>query len=127
MGWIRGRSLLVLALALAAGADQALAQSTQASPAPLRVGGKLKAPAKVKDVAPVYPEAAKRNRIQGVVILECTIAADGAVADVKVLRPVPELTEAAVAAVKQWRYAPTIVDGTAVPVAMSISVTFSLR
>ena len=63
-------------------------------PAPVqavRVGGQIKEPKKLKNVNPAYPDIAKQARVQGVVILECTISPQGKVTDVKVLRGIPLL------------------------------------
>jgi len=84
-------------------------------------------PRKIKDVPPVYPENAASARVQGVVILEITIQPDGIVGDAKVLRSTPLLDEAALAAVKQWIYEPTLLNGVAVPVITTATVTFSLK
>lgn len=94
--------------------------------APLRVGGHIKPPVKVKDVIPVYPEIAQTARVQGLVILECVISPRGTVADVKVLRGVPLLNPAAVDAVRQWVYTPTLLNGIPVPVIMTVTVKFEL-
>lgn len=93
---------------------------------PIRVGGDVPPPRKTRDVSPVYPAAARAARAQGVVILEATIGPTGEVVAVEVLRSVPELDEAAVTAVQQWRYEPTVVDGVAVPVLMTVTVNFTL-
>jgi protein TonB len=93
----------------------------------VRVGGNIKTPTKVKDVKPVYPPAAQSARVQGVVIIEATIGADGAVQKARVLRSIPLLDDAAVDAVKQWRFTPTVVDGAAVPVIMTVTVQFTLQ
>jgi protein TonB len=66
-------------------------------------------------------------RIQGVVILECTISPQGRVEGVQVLRGVPTLDEAAVAAVRQWAYTPTLLGGVPVGVVMTVTVNFVLR
>ena len=94
---------------------------------PLRVGGKIKEPKKVKHVDPVYPELAKRAHVRGLVILECRIDAAGRVTDARVLRGIPMLNEAAIEAVKQWVYMPTLLDGQPFPVVMTITVTFALE
>ncbi|MGE5125921.1 MAG: energy transducer TonB, partial [Betaproteobacteria bacterium] len=65
----------------------------------VRVGGQIKEPKKLKNVNPTYPDIAKQARVQGVVILECTISPQGKVTDVKVLRGIPLLDQAAVDAV----------------------------
>lgn len=105
------------------------ANGTQASSArpPLRVGGAIAPPRKVFDVAPVYPQVAMDAKVQGVVIIECTIDTEGTVGDARVLRSVPLLDEAAVDAVQQWRYTPTLVNGEAVPVIVTVTVNFTLR
>src|SRR5688500_2510177 len=100
--------------------------STPLGQAPVRVGGNIKAPAKVKDVRPVYPNVAQSAKIQGVVIFEVTIAEDGRVVRACVLRSIPELDDAAVEAVNQWEFAPTLLNGVAVPVVMTVTVNFTL-
>jgi protein TonB len=92
----------------------------------VRVGGQIKEPKKLKTVSPVYPDIAKQARVQGVVILECTISPQGKVTDVKVLRGIPLLDQAAVDAVKQWVYTPTLLNGVPVPVIMTVTVNFKL-
>jgi protein TonB len=95
--------------------------------APVRVGGRVQEPKKLKAVPPVYPDAAVLSRIEGVVVLECLISPQGRVTEVKVLRGAPLLEEAAVDAVKQWIYTPTLMDGVPVPVLMTVTVRFDLR
>jgi protein TonB len=92
----------------------------------IRVGGQIKQPKKLKDVAPVYPDIAKQARVQGVVILECTISPQGKVTNVKVLRGVPLLNDSAMDAVRQWVYTPTLLNGVPVPVIMTVTVNFKL-
>ena len=89
-----------------------------------RVGGPIATPRTVHAVPPVYPERARSAGIAGVVILEATIDATGTVTAAKVLRGQPLLDEAALAAVRQWRYEPTILNGLAVPVVMTVTVAF---
>jgi protein TonB len=96
-------------------------------PAPVRVGGDIIEPAKVKNVPPVYPPIAIQARVQGIVILECTIDARGNVADARVLRSIPLLDQAAIDAVKQWVYQPTFLNGVPVPVIMTVTVNFGLN
>jgi protein TonB len=103
----------------------------EAAPPPppqlVRVGGLVHEPRKIRDVAPAYPLIAKRARVQGVVILECVINTQGRVEGVKVLRGLPMLDEAAVDAVKQWVYTPTLVGGVPADVVMTVTVNFVLR
>jgi protein TonB len=94
---------------------------------PVRVGGVVKEPRKIKDVPPVYPALAAQGRIEGVVVLECLLDTRGRVQQVKVLRGVPLLEEAAVEAVRQWAYTPTLVGGEPVEVIMTVTVSFRLR
>ena len=93
---------------------------------PVRVGGNIHAPAKLNSVPPSYPPMAKRARVEGTVILEATISSQGRVTDVKVLRGIPLLDEAAVDAVRQWSYSPTLLNGIPVPVVMTVTVNFHL-
>jgi len=95
--------------------------------APVRVGGNIAAPTKIKDVRPIYPEDAQAARISGVVILEATIDPEGHVAGAKVIRSIPQLDEAALAAVRQWEFTPTLLNGAAVPVIMTVTVNFTLQ
>jgi len=82
---------------------------------------------RVKNVNPVYPSIAQSARVQGVVIIEATIGPDGRVQDTKVLRSIPLLDQAAVDAVKQWTYTPTLLNGVPVPVIMTVTVNFTLK
>jgi protein TonB len=100
------------------------AKSTQ--PAPIEVGGAIAAPQKRQHVQPVYPVLAKQSRVQGAVSLSIVINPNGIVERATVVRSIPALNDAAIAAVKQWKYAPTLVDGVAVPVTMVVHVNFSL-
>ena len=103
----------------------------EAAPPPppqvVRVGGQIREPRKVWHVAPVYPSVALHAKIKGVVILECTISPRGRVERVEVLRGIPMLDEAAVDAVKQWVYTPTLVGGVPVAVVMTVTVNFVLQ
>jgi protein TonB len=65
--------------------------------------------------------------VQGVVILEAIIGPAGAVTEVKVLRSVPLLDDAAIAAVSQWQYTPTLLNGVPVPIIMTVTVNFTLQ
>lgn len=95
---------------------------------PLRVGGDVKAPQLVNKVEPSYPEAARKARMEGVVILEAIITAQGTVEDVKVLKSVnPLLDSAAQRAVQQWKYRPATLNGRAVRVYLTVTVTFNLH
>src|SRR3954452_23848606 len=81
---------------------------------PYHVGGDVKAPVAIVHVNPVYPEEARRERISGMVVLETLIDHTGVVKEVSVLKPLPHgLSEAAVAAVKQWLFKPGTLNGEA--------------
>lgn len=99
---------------------------TTASAAPLEVGGAIAAPQKVAHTQPIYPEMAKAGRVQGTVSLSVVIGASGNVERASVVRSIPALNDAAVTAVKQWKYSPTLVNGVAVPVTMVVHVNFAL-
>ena len=99
--------------------------SSPAAPGPQRVGGSIKEPKKIKHVNPNYPESVRNAGIDGTVVLEAVIGTDGKVKNLDVVRRVhPDLDRLAVAAVRQWEYTPTTVDGVAVPVIMTITVNF---
>ncbi len=98
-----------------------------APPAPVRVGGNIKPPQKTHDVRPVYPPIAQLARQQGIVIIEATIGPDGMVKDATVLRSIPLLDQAAIDAVRQWQFTPTVLEGVPVPVVMTITVQFTLQ
>ena len=74
----------------------------------------------------MYPPDAQAARIQGVVIIEATIDTDGRVHDAKVLRSIPALDDAALAAVRQWEFTPTLLEGVPVPVIMTVTVNFTM-
>jgi protein TonB len=94
--------------------------------APVRIGGQLTAPALLHRVNPEYPEVAVLAKVTGMVILEATVAANGSVESVRVLRSVPLLDRAAIAAVKQWRYSPLVLNGVASPFVLTVTLNFSM-
>ena len=96
-------------------------------PAILKIGGNIKAPARLSYTAPVYPAIARAAKVQGIVELDATIDERGVVRNVRVVRSVPLLDQAAIAAVSTWRYTPTQLNGVAVPVVMTVRVAFSLN
>jgi len=97
-----------------------------ASFAPSAFAQNLAAPQRVKNVEPVYPEEARLARIEGDVLVEATINLTGKVTDVEVLQSIPALDKAALDAVRQWEFTPTIVNGVALPVIMTVTVHFTL-
>ena len=93
-------------------------------PAPVRVGGEIRQPRRTHHVIPDYPEIARQARVTGIVILEAVIDATGRVVNVRVLRSVPMLDQAAINAVRKWRYEPTRLNGVPVPIVMTVTVQF---
>jgi protein TonB len=93
--------------------------------APLRVGGDIAEPKKIVDARPVYPQAAQDAKISGVVIMEVVIDTTGGVRDAKVLRSVPMLDQAALDAVKRWRFTPTLLNGAPQEVIMTVTMNFT--
>jgi TonB family protein len=89
-------------------------------------GGKVMPPKLIKQVDPIYPEEARRARVEDIVIMEATTDIYGRVVSIKVLRGIPPLDQAAVAAVKQWVYEPMVVDGKPQGVTFTVAVRFTL-
>jgi TonB family protein len=88
-------------------------------------GGRLMAPKKIRDVRPEYPSALRSMGIGGAVVLNTTIDADGYVSEVDVAGEAhPELANAAIAAVRDWRFTRTLLNCAPVPVSMVVRVTF---
>jgi protein TonB len=102
---------------------------TVAPSAPVRAGGTsgVRVPQKLNEVNPAYPPIAMQAHIEGIVIIEATINESGNVVNARVLRSVPLLDQAAVEAVKQWRYTPSMLNGSPVPVIMTVTVNFTLK
>ena len=95
--------------------------------APVRIGGAVGQPRLLTRADPVYPQVAVAARVQGVVVLEAVVDPEGRVEDVRVLRSIPLLDRAAMDAVKQWRYAPVLVNGRPVSFVLTVTVTFVLN
>lgn len=93
---------------------------------PLKVGGDVAAAKLIYGPAPTYPRIAVTARSQGSVKLEAVIAADGSIRNLRVVAGPPLLVNAALEAVRQWRYRPTLLNGVAVEVITEIDVNFSL-
>ena len=95
-------------------------------PQPVRLHAGMQAPRKMVNVDPKYPSLAQSAHVQGVVILEAVIDANGNVTSVRVLRSIPLLDQPAIDAVRQWRYTPALLNGSAVPVIVTVTVNFML-
>jgi protein TonB len=94
---------------------------------PIVPGGDVRPPRKLRDTPPVYPDLAIRARLEGQVEIECRIDTSGRVVDATVLHGPPLLGPAALAAVRQWTYQPTLLNGVPVSVLMTVTVHFRLR
>jgi len=92
--------------------------------APMRVGGNVQESKLIRRVEPIYPEAARRARVFGMVMLEVKVDENGNVAEVRVVRGHPLLDEAAINAVKQWKYSPTYLNGEAIPTIATVTLIF---
>lgn len=98
----------------------------QETPIRVRVGGLVKAPVPLQTPQPVYPEMARRARIQGVVHLEAIVATSGTVQGVQLITGHPLLVAAAIAAVREWRYTPPTLNGDPVEMVMYVDVIFKM-
>jgi protein TonB len=92
------------------------------------MGGDIAPPVKVFSPQPGYTEEARQARVQGIVILQAIIDAEGNVTDVRVLKGLPEgLAESAVETVRNWRFKPATLEGKPVPVYFNFTINFSLQ
>jgi protein TonB len=99
-----------------------------AEPVLPRVGPEITAPTRIVTVEPVYPEAARHARIEGVVVLSLIIGPSGTVDSIEVLRGLPMgLTEAAVEAASQWVFEPSTYRGRPTAVQYNLTVRFTLN
>jgi protein TonB len=94
---------------------------------PVRVGPSMQPPRKIKDVKPIYPDGALPSRSQGAVVIEAIIGPDGKVQSAKVIHSVPTLDQAALTAVRQWEYTPSMLNGSPVAVVMTVVVNFAMQ
>lgn len=105
-------------------------QAPAVSPAdtrrPIRMHSGIKAPVKVADRRPEYPAIARQAGVQGIVIIELTITETGEVASAHVLRSIAVLDQAALDAVRAWRFEPAQLNGEPVAVIMAVTVNFQL-
>ena len=93
----------------------------------LRVGGNIRSPRKITDVRPLYPQEARDAGVQGVVIIEMRVDPDGRVASARILRSIPLLDQAALDAVRQWEFEPTLLNGAPIAVVMTVTVQFTAQ
>jgi len=94
---------------------------------PVRVGELPVAPRKIADARPVYPEIARSARVEGTVVMEAVLDTAGRVTQIRVIRSIPLLDQAALDAVRQWRYTPSVYNGRPVSVLMTITMRFTLQ
>jgi protein TonB len=93
---------------------------------PIHLHSGIKPPERLVNVSPAYPTVARLARQEGLVIIEATIDERGNVIDTHILRSIPLLDEAALAAVRQWKFSPTQLNGVPVPIVMTVTVNFKL-
>jgi protein TonB len=96
-------------------------------PVQVRVADLPVSPRKIVDVRPQYPEIARAARVEGTIIMEAVLDTNGRVTQLRVLRSVPMLDQAALDAVSKWRYSPSLYGGHPVSVLMTITVRFTLQ
>ncbi len=106
------------------GGERSNVAALSAKGASAPIGGQVREATRTVYVEPVYPEIARRAGVSGVVILEAVIDPHGNVTDVNLLRSIPLLDEAAMDAVRQWKYEPTLLNGVPVPIVMTVTVRF---
>ena len=94
---------------------------------PVRIGGNVQAAKLVNRITPIYPPLARQTRISGTVRLHAIISKDGSIQQLEVISGHPLLQQAALDAVRQWRYQPTLLNGEPVEVDTTIDVIFSLN
>jgi len=82
---------------------------------------------KIRDVRPIYPEDALAAKVMGVVILEAIIDRDGTIADARILRSIPMLDDAALSALRQWKFTTTLLNDEPTAVIMTVTVNFTLQ
>ncbi len=95
---------------------------------PYRPGSGVSPPRLLREVRADYTDDARRANITGEVVLEIVVRRDGTVGDIRILRRLDAgLDQRAVQAVRQWRFAPATLKGTAVDVVVEVGVEFKLR
>jgi protein TonB len=94
---------------------------------PVRVADLPVAPRKTVDVRPIYPELARMARVEGTVVVEAVLDPSGRVTQLRVIKSIPLLDGAAMDAMRQWRYTPSLYGGRPVSVLMTITMRFTLQ
>lgn len=98
----------------------------QAAVAPVHVGGTIKQPKLIRSVMPVYPFAAREANVQGDVVVDTRIGPNGSVASMNVISGPTMLRQAALDALRHWKYQPSELDGKPVAVQMLVTIRFRL-
>jgi protein TonB len=98
-----------------------------AAQSPQRLHQGIQAPRKVVDVAPRYPALARESHVEGIVILDVIIDETGNVTSTRVLKSVALLDQAAIDAVRQWKFTPARLNGETIPIVMTVTVAFRLQ
>jgi bla regulator protein blaR1 len=130
-------ALVIFLAPIAAGVSLAMPQQVEEQPRaaqkddpdqPVRPGGRVIPPRVKKEVKPQYSERAKQQKIEGEVLMECVVKADGTVGDIKVVKSLdPDLDQAAIDAAKLWEFEPGTRDGKPVAVIVTIAMSFTLK
>jgi protein TonB len=100
---------------------------SQTLPGPVRIADLPVPPRKTNDARPVYPDLARQARVEGTVVMEAVLDPSGRVTQLRVIQSVPLLDRAALDAVRQWRYTPSMYGGRPVSVLMTITMQFKLQ
>jgi protein TonB len=103
------------------------APTVAAQKAPVRVGGRVLPPKLLSAPDPIYPPLAKQAKIQGDVLIDAVIDVNGQVVEMQVLNGHPMLINAALEALRRWRYQPTILNEEPVPVQLVVTIRFRLN
>ena len=101
-------------------------KTPEPTPRRMRIASRVAEANLIHDVAPTYPAEAGRARIEGTVVLLAVIGKDGTVRDVRVESGLPVLAQAAIDAIKQWRYRPYLLNGEPIEVDFQITINFTL-
>ena len=123
-----GREVLILPLSSAAVECSSRSDRNVARPIPLGAADGVQPPKRVRNVDPVYPKQLVARGVAGTIVIDSIITSSGCIAEARVLKGVDsQLDFSALVAVSSWEFAPTVVDGRRVPVAMTVDVTFRTR
>jgi len=94
--------------------------------APIRVGGNIRAPKAIIRTSPEYPAIAKQAHVSGVVTIDAVLDEQGNVQEMRIVSGPPLLYQAALDALRKWKYEPTYLNDQPVPVQLMVTITFQL-